>query len=124
MLNRALLLCLCLSGCGAARALSTLSNFVPDQPSVGVDVQAGGERSTGINTTQDTTQRVGGSGNTVTQETSEIRTERVETIVNNERVPAWIWLLVVAGWLLDSPQRIFQDLIARSRAGSKPKKGV
>jgi len=123
MLNKPLLLCLALCGCGAGTALKVASTAAGlaggnDGTQVGVDVQAGGERSTGINSSEDTAQRVGGRNNSVTQTTekNEVRTiERVETINNNERIPTWIWFFMLMGWLLDSPQRVFQDSLRAFR---------
>ena len=35
-----------------------------------------------------------------------VTTERVETIVHNNEAPAWIWILVIVGWILPSPSEI------------------
>lgn len=124
---RFLVLVLFLSGCGGAtgtalKAVSAISGN-GGGPSVGVDVQAGGTRETsGVRQSDDTTQRISGRNNQVTQTTekNEVRTiERVETINNNERTPPWIWLLMLLGWLLPTPQNIGQFIwrtIMRRRA--------
>ncbi len=77
------------------------------------NVQAGAENTQGVRTSEDSAQKAeaGGDVRQTTERDTRVRTERVErqTVIQNERVPPWIWLLVVAGWLVDSPARWFSD---------------
>ena len=43
-------------------------------------------------------------------EDSKYGTIKATTVKVDEQVPAWIWLLMVLGWLLPSPQEIWKGL--------------
>ena len=104
-----------LAGCGGPLDLITGGG-----PNVAANVQAGAENMQGVRTSQDSTQdaEAGRDVRQTQDSNTRVRTERVETqtIIQNERVPPWIWLLVIAGWLLDSPTRWFSDWRDRRRA--------
>lgn len=103
---------LALAGCSQVAGLA-VDAFVGAQPSVALDAQVGGDRTNGAVVT-----RQAGTGNRI--ETNRVRTERVETIVNNERVPPWIWLLFAAALVLDSPLRWPRQIWAAMRGRPCP----
>jgi hypothetical protein len=104
-----------LGGCGGPLDLITGGG-----PNVAANVQAGAENTQGVRSSQDSAQDAdAGRDVRQTQERdARVRTERIETqtVIQNERVPAWIWLLVVAGWLLDSPTRWLSDWRERRKS--------
>lgn len=77
-------------------------------PNVAANVQAGKTNAQTIGQTNVTEQRlVRPQARTIEQSTgaTRVRTERVESVVIQEQVPPWIWLLMAAAWVLDSPMR-------------------
>ena len=93
-----------LSGCGA----SPLNLLTGGGPNVAANVQAGQEnRQAGVSleTTQTITRPQSRDIEQVQRQETGVRTETVETLVIQERVPAWIWAIVVIGWVMDSPLR-------------------
>lgn len=98
----ALLLILALAGCGA----NPLSLLTGGGPNVAANVQAGKTNSQTIGQTNLIEQSVK-AAERVEQSTGEtrVRTERVETIVVNESIPAWVWLLAIFLAVMDSPLR-------------------
>lgn len=98
-----LTLALALSACGGPLSLLTGGG-----PNVAANVQAGKTNSQTIGQTTNTSQKlVRPQARNIEQSTGEtrVRSERVETVIIDEQVPAWIWLLMAAAWVLDSPLR-------------------
>lgn len=98
----ALLLILALAGCGA----NPLSLLTGGGPNVAANVQAGKTNSQTIGQTNLIEQSVK-AAERVEQSTGEtrVRTERVETIVVNERSPWWVWVMMAFALFMDSPRR-------------------
>ena len=85
-----------LSGC------SFLSSILPS-PGVNANVQAGAEN---------TQQIVGSQTRTGDQAQVADQANRVlGTQIINEEVPPWVWILMIMGWLLPSPQEIYNGII-------------
>jgi hypothetical protein len=98
-----LALTMALAACGGPLSLLTGGG-----PNVAANVQAGKTNSQTIGQTNVTEQKlVRPQARSIEQSTGEtrVRTERVETIIVDEKVPAWIWLLKSLPWVLDSPAR-------------------
>lgn len=98
-----LALTMALAACGGPLSLLTGGG-----PNVAANVQAGKTNSQTIGQTNVTEQKlVRPQARSIEQSTGEtrVRTERVETIIVDEKVPAWIWLLMALAWVLDSPAR-------------------
>lgn len=113
----ALILTMALASCGGPLSLLTGGG-----PNVAANVQAGKTNSQTVGQTKNTSQKlVRPQARNIEQSTGEtrVRTERVETIVVNEKVPAWIWLLMAAAWVLDSPFRWPGQIMAVFRRKSK-----
>ena len=92
-----------LASCGGPLSLLTGGG-----PNVAANVQAGKTNSQTIGQTNVTEQKlVRPQARSIEQSTGEtrLRTERVESVVIQEQVPPWIWLLMAAAWVLDSPMR-------------------
>lgn len=90
-----------LTGCGGPLSLLTGGG-----PNVAANVQAGKTNSQTVGQTNVTEQKlVRPQARSIEQSTGEtrVRTERVETVIVNETVPPWIWLLMALAWVLDSP---------------------
>jgi len=102
-----LILFLALAACGGPLSLLTGGG-----PNVAANVQAGKTNSQTIGQTTNTSQKlVRPNARTIEQSTgpTRVRTERVETIVVNEKVPEYLWFLwaitVTVALFLDSPRR-------------------
>lgn len=85
-----------------------LSLLTGGGPNVAANVQAGKTNSQTIGQTNVTEQKlVHPQARTIEQSTgaTRVRTERLESVIIQEQVPPWIWLLMAAAWVLDSPMR-------------------
>jgi len=70
-------------------------------------VQAGQENTQQVVAQQTETK----AGRDVVQSTGGVETQRVETItVTNDRIPPWVLLLGLIGWLLPTPNSMGQSL--------------
>lgn len=101
---RVIILAMLVSGCG----VSPLNLLTGGGPNVAANVQAGQEnRQAGVSleTTQTITRPQARDIEQIQRQETRVRTEKVETLVIQEQVPAWIWALVLIGWILDSPLR-------------------
>lgn len=100
------LLLIMLSACSPLGMLT--DNTIPD-----IEVQAGktNEKTVGVKADEFTVSKV---EETVTAETivedTEIGTIEAEEVSIDERVPFWIWLLAILGWVLPSPAEIYRGL--------------
>ena len=96
-------LAILLSGCSP---LSMLSSALSPAPAV--DVQAGktNEKVTGVSSKGDSVE-----GETVTVHKAEKFANVTATeLIHEERVPFWVWILVVLGFLLPSPASIAEHI--------------
>ena len=103
-----------LASCGGSGALSLLTG---GGPNVAANTQAGAENTQqAVGQQTETT-----AGRDVVQSTGCVATERVETIeVTNDRIPPWVLLLGLIGWLLPTPTNIGQgafNAVMRLRRG-------
>lgn len=101
----ALMSMLTLTGCGG----SPLSFLTGGGPNVAANVQAGKQNNQTIGTSTvrefgDQTVRAERVNSTQSQE-NKVNANDVQTVVVNE-IPAWVVLLLIAGWLLPSPGEI------------------
>ena len=102
-----LFIALSLSGC-----VSLPFNPFSSDDGLSVEAQVGktNEKVTGVKTDE----LVVGNKKTNTAEyvveDSKYGTIKATTVKVDEQVPAWIWLLMVLGWLLPSPQEIWKGL--------------
>jgi len=93
-----------LASCGGSGPLSLLTG---GGPNVAANVQAGQENKQQIVAQQTETK----AGRDVVQSTGSVETQRVETItVTNDRIPPWVLLLGLIGWLLPTPNSMGQSL--------------
>lgn len=101
------LLVLSLSGC------VSLPNPFSSDGALSVDVQAGktNEKTTGVKAEEFSVSKV---EETITAdiiiEDTKVGTIEAKEVSIDERVPFWIWLLMIIGWLLPSPQEIWKGL--------------
>lgn len=98
-----------LGGCSGG-ALSLLTG---GGPNVAANVQAGKTNAQVIGGAQFSEQKlVRPQARTIEQSAGEtqVRTERVETVTVRNEAPPWVWLLVIAGWVLPSPGEIGRAL--------------
>ena len=96
-------LAILLSGCSP---LSMLSSALSPAPAV--DVQAGktNEKVTGVSSKGDSVE-----GESVTVHKAEKFANVTATeLIHDERVPWWVWLMMILGWVLPSPIEIWRGL--------------
>ena len=103
-MRAALALALLLTGCGA----SPLELLTGGGPHVASNVQAAKTATQTIGQTSVSESRIEGAtaARDIRQstETNRLRADQVQTVVVNE-LPAWAVLLMLVGWLMDSPLR-------------------
>lgn len=104
-----LLLYTVLTGCAALGATSVLTDALSPSDGVSVEAQVGKENTKQIVGQQnETTNDVGGDQNTVT--------------VTNQNIPIWYIVILIAGWLLPSPNELWNwatKVIRNRNANSK-----
>lgn len=98
------------TGCGAL----PLGLLGGGGPNVAANVQAGKENTQQLVANQERTE----AGRDIITETKQVEAASVEsvTINNVEDIPIWVWIALVVGWVLPSPQemaRSFVDLFRR-----------
>ena len=97
-------LAILLSGCSP---LSMLSSALSPAPAV--DVQAGKTNEKTVGAKIDTGDSV--EGETVTVHKAEKFANVTATeLIHDERVPWWVWLMMILGWVLPSPIEIWRGL--------------
>jgi len=105
----ALPLIITLSACSPFGMITGMFSTTPD-----VDVQVGktNEKVTGINTDEFAISKI--EDNTKAEEVNRAEDSVVGNVKGDvsidERVPFWIWLLMIMGWLLPSPSEIYKGL--------------
>ena len=100
-----------LASCAGALPLGMLGG---GGPNVAANVQAGKENTQQLVANQERTE----AGRDIITETKQIEAASVEsvTINNVEDIPIWVWIALVVGWVLPSPQEMargFVDLFRR-----------
>ena len=105
MFARGIIIAALLAGCSGPASLLTGGG-----PNVAANVQAGAENRQEVTLGASSEVRqtlTRPQARTIEQSAGEtqVRTERVETIIVHNEVPPWIWLLMALAWVLDSPLR-------------------
>lgn len=85
-------------------------------PNVAANVQAGKENTQQLVANQERTE----AGRDIITESKQVEAAQVEsvTINNVQDIPIWVWIALVVGWVLPSPQEIargFVNLFRRKR---------
>ncbi|MFV1564453.1 MULTISPECIES: bacteriophage spanin2 family protein [unclassified Phaeobacter] len=119
-----LMLCVVLASC--AKGAGIIAGAIAGGPNVAANVQAGRTNAQTIGQTTLQDQRIDDTQARNIEQSSgdtQLRTERVETVILREDPPAWLLLVALIGWLLPTPQQIgaaFVSLVARPFRGSLP----
>ena len=92
-----------LTGCSP---LSALSGLMGGGPSVDAQVGKSNEQTTGVSMTED---RIDGETVTVTKAEKFAHVTATE-FIHDERIPLWVWIAMVLGWMLPSPIEIWRGL--------------
>ncbi len=115
-------LCLLMASCSGP-----LKFLTGGGPNVAANVQAGKTNAQTIGQTTVTEQNlVRPTARRISQsaDSNDVRAERVETVVVQEQVPAWIWITWALLLMLDSPVRWPGQIIAGFRRQSAKVKGT
>ena len=109
MKAKALALAILLAGCGAL----PLGMLGGGGPNVAANVQAGKENTQQLVANQERTE----AGRDIITETKQVEAASVEsvTINNVSDIPIWIWIALVVGWVLPSPQEMARGFIGLFR---------
>lgn len=109
MKGKALALAVVLAGCGAL----PLGMLGGGGPNVAANVQAGKENTQQLVANQERTE----AGRDIITETKQVEAATVEsvTINNVEDIPIWVWIALVVGWVLPSPQEMARGFIGLFR---------
>jgi hypothetical protein len=83
-----------------------LSSLLPS-PGVNANVQAGKENTQQAVVNQENL-RAGDNAQITSADTAN---KVFGTQIVNEEVPPWVWILMIMGWLLPSPQEIYRGII-------------
>lgn len=118
---RALALVLLLAGCSGLGG-AVVKGALGGGPNVAANVQAGKTNAQVLGTAQISDQKlVRPSARTIEQSAGEtgVRAEAVQSVTVRNEAPVWVWLLLIAGWVLPSPGEIGRSvggLFKRARA--------
>ena len=109
MKAKALALAILLTGCGAL----PLGMLGGGGPNVAANVQAGKENTQQVVANQERTE----AGRDIVTTTKQIEAASVEsvTINNVQDIPIWVWIAMVVGWVLPSPQEMARGFIGLFR---------
>lgn len=99
-----------LASCAGALPLGMLGG---GGPNVAANVQAGKENTQQLVANQERTE----AGRDIITETKQIEAASVEsvTINNVEDIPIWVWIALVVGWVLPSPQEMARSFVGLFR---------
>jgi len=99
-----------LASCAGALPLGMLGG---GGPNVAANVQAGKENTQQLVANQERTE----AGRDIITETKQIEAASVEsvTINNVEDIPIWVWIALVVGWVLPSPQEMARSFVSLFR---------
>jgi hypothetical protein len=108
MKGKAVALAVVLTGCGALPL-----GMLGGGPNVAANVQAGKENTQQVVANQERTE----AGRDIITETKQVEAASVESVtINNVRdIPIWIWIALVVGWVLPSPQEMARGFIGLFR---------
>ena len=101
------LLLVALSGCSALGVLSSLSGG----PQVNTNAQVGQDNQQTLGQTNN--QRLSNvQADRVEQSSGDtsVKSDKVDVVNINQQVPIWVWVLMILGWLLPSPNEIGRGL--------------
>ena len=99
-----LILTLFVASCGSSGPLSLLTG---GGPNVAANVQAGAENTQQVVANQTETT----AGRDVVTSERQVEASRVETVtITNDRVPPWVLLLGLVGWLLPTPSQMGEGM--------------
>ena len=119
-----MLICVALASC--AKVVGIVGGALGGGPNVAANVQAGRTNAQTVGQPTFSDQRIESTqARSIEQSAGDtrVRSERVETVIVQEDVPAWVWLLALLGWVLPTPQQMGAALfgmIARPFRGSFP----
>jgi hypothetical protein len=119
-----LLICAALASC--AKVAGIVGGALGSGPNVAANVQAGRTNAQTVGQATFSDQRIEGTqARSIEQSAGDtrVRSESVETVIVQEDVPAWVWLLALLGWVLPTPQQMgaaLFSMIARPFRGSFP----
>ncbi len=100
----AVISCLFLASCGGSGPLSLLTG---GGPNVAANVQAGAENTQQAVANQSAVE----AGRDVVTTKKQVEAARVETItVTNDRIPPWVLLIGLIGWLLPTPSQMGESI--------------
>jgi hypothetical protein len=99
-----------LASCAGALPLGMLGG---GGPNVAANVQAGKENTQQLVANQERTE----AGRDIITETKQVEAASVEsvTINNVEDIPIWVWIALVVGWVLPSPQEMARSFVSLFR---------
>lgn len=99
-----------LASCAGALPLGMLGG---GGPNVAANVQAGKENTQQLVANQERTE----AGRDIITETKQVEAAAVENVtINNVRdIPIWIWIALVVGWVLPSPQEMARGFVGLFR---------
>jgi len=99
-----------LASCAGALPLGMLGG---GGPNVAANVQAGKENTQQLVANQERTE----AGRDIITETKQVEAASVEsvTINNVEDIPIWVWIALVVGWVLPSPQEMARSFVGLFR---------
>lgn len=119
-----LLICAALASC--AKVAGIVGGALGSGPNVAANVQAGRTNAQTVGKATFSDQRIEDTeARSIEQSAGDtrVRSESVETLIVQEDVPAWVWLLALLGWVLPTPQQMgaaLFSMIARPFRGSFP----
>lgn len=105
-LTTALLLVLSLTACSP---LSMFTGLVSDTPSIEAQVGKNNEKVNGVKAEEFSLVSKKTTAESVVED-SKIGNITGGTVTIDEDVPAWVWLLLVLGWILPSPIEIWRGI--------------
>ena len=109
MRSSLLVLFLLIAGCGAL----PLGMLGGGGPNVAANVQVGKENTQQVVANQQRTE----AGRDIITESKQVEAASVEsvTINNVEDIPIWVWVALVVGWVLPSPQEMMRGFLGLFR---------
>lgn len=119
-------LLVCLGACSTAHLAKGVASAAlggGGGPSASANIQAGKSNAQALQSTQVDQRLDGSQARTIEQSAGEtgVRAEAVQTVTVRNEAPPWVWLLLIAGWVLPAPAQIARQLRG---AVSNRKKGA
>lgn len=110
-----------LGGCGPAAKLAA-NTLGGGGPKVAANVQAGKTNAQVLGPARFSEQKLErAEARTIEQSAGEtgVRAEAVQSVTVRNEAAAWVWLLLIAGWVLPSPAEIGRALVALVKKGRR-----